>query len=361
MPQEMADKGGLFMPMYQREAMWISFESEKLYAIKVYIGGINAIPGEAAIENAATGLRRRQLDGICNDAGQVSQFVAISMGSGYPVEAQKTGQDTVGGIQTEITPEKQGIITVNMPDKSTCTLSVDLGGTAHDLLVTLGRRDPSLRLPTCWTIRSRGKDLVGRHVLRERGIRDGSTVDLVPYIQNRFLIYVKTLKGKTLATQTERDDLIVDIKSKIQDIEGTPTVDQRLLFQGRQLEAGQTVKKYGIKKQACLHLIKRLRGGGDGTKRDNYVTTEMNLAPGGIIKQNIVEDPLRGGEGSWDATKTVTFNVQILTQPRFPKLLNKRPLIYRNLHRDGSSFFLHGRGQDHDVREVWWHQISCKY
>ncbi|PTD02116.1 hypothetical protein FCULG_00012190, partial [Fusarium culmorum] len=61
LPLSMAQKGGLFIPMYQREAMWINFESKCLYAIKVFVGGINAVSGEPSVEDAATSLRRRNL------------------------------------------------------------------------------------------------------------------------------------------------------------------------------------------------------------------------------------------------------------------------------------------------------------
>ncbi|KAK3343456.1 hypothetical protein B0T25DRAFT_572467 [Lasiosphaeria hispida] len=60
MSPDMLAKGGLFMPMHQREAMWIKFTPEKKYAIKIYVGAANAVSGEPAVENAATALRKRQ-------------------------------------------------------------------------------------------------------------------------------------------------------------------------------------------------------------------------------------------------------------------------------------------------------------
>ncbi|KAK3934371.1 hypothetical protein QBC46DRAFT_454238 [Diplogelasinospora grovesii] len=60
MPADMVAKGGLSMPMYQREAMWIPFKLEKRYAIRDLRGAVNAVSGEPAVETAATTLRRRQ-------------------------------------------------------------------------------------------------------------------------------------------------------------------------------------------------------------------------------------------------------------------------------------------------------------
>jgi hypothetical protein len=106
--------------------MWINFKSmcAKKYLIKIYVGGVNAVSGESAIEDAGTQLRRQAkqrpgaaslqdyivvpqqkwLDGIADSNGTVRQFVAMPFGGGYSVESQVTGRDAAGGIQIEVTP-----------------------------------------------------------------------------------------------------------------------------------------------------------------------------------------------------------------------------------------------------------------
>lgn len=103
--------------------MWIKFYSHKPYAIKIFIGGVNIVSGEPAIETAATKLRRQTLlsqnkpiqdylvvpdqpwiDGIATSAGKVRQFVAMPLGTGYSVEAQMAGEEVTGGIQFEVIP-----------------------------------------------------------------------------------------------------------------------------------------------------------------------------------------------------------------------------------------------------------------
>lgn len=103
--------------------MWISFTASKPFAIQIFVGGVNAISGEATGDTEAILMRRLSLlekkksiqdyvvtpkqlwfDGIASDNEHVRQFVAMPLGSGYTVEVQVTGQDLVGGLQIHVTP-----------------------------------------------------------------------------------------------------------------------------------------------------------------------------------------------------------------------------------------------------------------
>ena len=108
--------GGVFLPMYQREAMWLNFHGAYWHpnAVKVAVGKVNAVSGEPyhdsclGREDYVVVPPQPWLDGINAGDGYIRQFVAMPLGMGYTVEGQVTGEERHGGLQLVCFEPKPG-------------------------------------------------------------------------------------------------------------------------------------------------------------------------------------------------------------------------------------------------------------
>jgi hypothetical protein len=116
-PDQWRERGGVFIPMYQREAMWLSFSAAhwRPNALKVAVGKINAITGQEWAETLQAKPQdyivcpdQPWLDGINDGDGFIRQFVAMPLGMGYTVEGQVTGKEEFGGIQIIVFDPRPG-------------------------------------------------------------------------------------------------------------------------------------------------------------------------------------------------------------------------------------------------------------
>jgi hypothetical protein len=172
------------------------------------------------------------LDGIADTNGTVRQFVATPFGSGFSVESQITGNDAAGGLQFEIVP------------------------------------------------------YVPRRAL---AIRQPSPVPRPTYTDGPHMVFVKMLDGKTITLRAHEDETVDVIKVRIEDKEGLPPHIIRLIYQGKQLEDGWTLRDYRVHRESTFHLALRLVGGSQAPIH------EMSVAAGGRIRQVIEEDKLGDG------------------------------------------------------------------
>ncbi len=129
-PASWLERGGVLLPMWQSEALWLRFDSPYIedrdtpypFALKVATGKISAITGKPW----QRGLRRNPqdylvvpkqpwLDGYCVEKGMIRQFVAMPLGEGYSVEEQVTGKAEAGGMQIEIFPMRADVFEKRFP------------------------------------------------------------------------------------------------------------------------------------------------------------------------------------------------------------------------------------------------------
>ncbi|KAG8355558.1 hypothetical protein FVEN_g6453 [Fusarium venenatum] len=267
-PLSMAEKGGVFIPMYQREALWIGFESTKKYVIRVFVGGINAVSGEPKVPHAATSLRRRtlisqgksvqdylfvpgqrRLDGVAVEGVKVRQFVAMPAGTGHSIETQIIGEEVTGGIQFEVT----------------------------------------------------------RLDIRLREIKTQEAVVIM--VKSPISYESKILIGS-------REENVFDLKTRYEAQENVPIDLIRCIHGRNELEDNRTLKSYGIRGLATIEMVPRLRGGGKAS-------AEMHMSAGGRITQGIVALQKR----SYSKTVPIAFNVQVLNSASFERLTDELPPV----------------------------------
>lgn len=149
-PDKWMQHGGVFLPMYQSEALWINFQGDYPMTVKIAAGKVNAVTGYPWNEELSDEPQdyvvvpgQPWLDGYCVEKGLIRQFVAMPLGEGYTAEEQFTGEAEHGGLQIAVYPMKCSVYEEKFGyDASAC----DIGFSSEAITLNCMEKIPEMGL-----------------------------------------------------------------------------------------------------------------------------------------------------------------------------------------------------------------------
>ncbi|PVH90223.1 hypothetical protein DM02DRAFT_683510 [Periconia macrospinosa] len=246
LPADMQIKSSLLLPMYQSDAAWIQFAVKKPYAylVKISVDGINAIVDEPAAEDESTRARRKEKH--AKGPASLQDYIVV-------------------------------------PEQLWLDGHADVEGNVQQFALPLPKPDQQINRAM-------------RHIQFE--IMPCVQAPPEPVESDEYSIVVRTFTPRELVFKTNCDDTIECLKRRVQDRDGIPVSQQRMLYC---ILDTRKLSDYEIPKGATIHLVLRLLGGSE--------PHELKITPDGKRKQVVHPDP-KGEE--WLRERTVVFKVHMV-------------------------------------------------
>jgi hypothetical protein len=367
LPVDMREKGGVILPMWrtyvfasqqlslisvtEREALWIRFlyklGNNMAYAIRPFVGGVNAISGKIARPNMSTMLRslnrvdraqdyivvqqedqsRAQwLDGIAVAPGVVRQFVALPIGSRESIEWQMTGVNDVGGMQLEIIPQYP-TSQIEITRFDVMPRNRDIGRIAMgkgDLLTTPADLGIDAGIPVYM-----GTDSPRPRTLLDELNRSGNLKS------NRLRLCVDKAQTITIKVVDNSDEHFCRIHGStcllpvMQDFCTTRGNDPNTFtftFDRQMIRDRDTADSLGMEDGDCVEVFQNQIGGGWSDPRWNISHLEapaQGFGAGAQIFQNI--NPDKQDPRSWNTDAAKLLNIQVLNLEVFERIMGMPP------------------------------------
>jgi len=267
-PQSWRAHGGVFIPMYQREALWLAFEGAywRPNAVKIGIGMINALSGGPWDQSLSKGKQdyivvpdQPWLDGINAGRGVIRQFVAMPLGMGYTVEGQITGREEAGGMQIIAYDPKPGRFPDQKPHwagrESECICCCALESAGSEMGLASGGKMKQKIYPDSYGIDTWDMQTFGRvyvHIVNSMLYREitGSEPPSTPVTAREYTRY-----GLPWFDLYDQEEATIEESDVLAGVKSTGEMDKKLGFDSQQDDATVEVPDANVK---TLHPDKQI-------------------------------------------------------------------------------------------------------